>query len=135
MCYQLPAVVDSGTTRGVTVVLSPLISLINDQIMSLALKDIVAMAFNSQMNKDERQDVLTGLQYHPEPLISLIYVTPELISNSDAFRTVLQNLYRRKRLARFVIDEAHCVSQWGHDLRKLSFADDSLPMLTLLTRT
>jgi len=122
MCFQIPALVNSGTTRGVTVVLSPLISLIKDQVNNLAKKDICAMALNSSMTAAEKRDVYTGLLYKPEPALSMIYVTPELIANGDSFRNALRELYRRKRLARFVIDEAHCLSQWGHDLSK-SFHD------------
>lgn len=117
MCYQLPAVITSGTTQGVTIVVSPLLSLITDQVNSLIRKDITALTLNSTMNAEDRRWAIEQLRMRPEPTARLIYVTPELIGNSPQFRDIVGDLHRRKRLARFVIDEAHCVSQWGHDLR------------------
>lgn len=118
ICYQLPAVVTTGATKGVTVVVSPLLSLIVDQVSALADKDIAVLTLNSTTPADDRRFAVDMLR-SPVPQCSLVYVTPEMINNSGQFKDILRGLHQRKQLARFVVDEAHCVSQWGHDLRRL----------------
>ncbi|GAA5985816.1 hypothetical protein JCM10908_007125 [Rhodotorula pacifica] len=116
LCFQLPAVVNSGVTRGVTIVVSPLLSLISDQTRALFNKDIPVVFLNSTMPAEHRRFAMECLRASP-PKACLAYVTPEQIVKSGAFRDLLSALHRRKELARFVIDEAHCVSSWGHDFR------------------
>lgn len=118
LCYQLPAVVKSGKTRGITVVISPLLSLMLDQVNHLANLMITAYAFNGDMLPETRRMVLQKLDaVHPEHELQLLYVTPEMVSKNQTFVNKMRNLYQRNKLARIVIDEAHCVSQWGHDFR------------------
>ncbi len=73
------------------------------------------------------------------PETKLLYVTPEKLSASSKLGSALQNLYKRKCLSRFVIDEAHCVSQWGHDFRpdykKLSALKDNFPLVPMMALT
>jgi bloom syndrome protein len=118
LCYQLPAVVQSGKTRGVTIVISPLLSLMNDQIQHLRKINIRAATLNSGTTAEERTEVFNNLkENYPEQYIQLLYITPEMITKSTAISNTLSRLHRNKKLARIVIDEAHCVSQWGHDFR------------------
>lgn len=118
LCYQLPSVVSSGSTRGVTIVISPLLSLMQDQVEQLQRLEIKALLLNGETQKEERQWIMSTLSKSgTEDHIQLLYITPEMVNKSQALVRSLEKLHQRKRLARIVIDEAHCVSQWGHDFR------------------
>lgn len=118
LCYQLPSIVKSGKSQGVTIVISPLISLMQDQVQHLNDLKIQAFLINSECSPEHRKYVFQALSEHKvEGFIQLLYLTPEMLSKSQAMTNKLLDLYRRKKLARIVIDEAHCVSQWGHDFR------------------
>lgn len=118
LCYQLPSIISSGQTRGVTVVISPLLSLMQDQVNHLQQLKIQALFVNSEVTQEHRRLVMDSLKEpQVEKYIQLLYITPEMISKSLRIVEAFSDLYRRRKLARIVIDEAHCVSQWGHDFR------------------
>ncbi|PFH47671.1 hypothetical protein AMATHDRAFT_67212 [Amanita thiersii Skay4041] len=112
LCYQLPALCDGGKTHGVTVVISPLLALMNDQVAALQQKGIDVVLWSSETTNTHAKEHLYSSR---KP--RLLYITPEKLKGSGVTRSVLRHLHNTKSLARFVVDEAHVISTWGQDFR------------------
>ncbi len=116
LCYQIPALVlaagqnrDSQQRPVITLVLSPLIALMKDQVDALTNKGVRATFINSSLSSDERERRYAGLHNGD---YDIVYVTPERFRKTDFCNVML-----KRRVELLAVDEAHCISQWGHDFR------------------
>jgi ATP-dependent DNA helicase RecQ len=129
LCYQIPARLLAGTT----IVVSPLISLMKDQLEKLEAMGIRAAQVNSSLSREEEQTAIDGIR---NTVHEIVFCTPERLSTPE-FLEVLKQV----RIALVVVDEAHCISQWGHDFRpaylEMAAAIDALgkPPVLALTAT
>ena len=130
LCYQIPALI----LDGLTIVISPLISLMKDQVDTLKSMGIEAEFINSSLNSEEYNFILENIKADK---YKLLYVAPERLDSTDFI-----NLIKNKNISQIAIDEAHCISSWGHDFRKsytkIPYFIDALhkrPIVTAFTAT
>ena len=125
ICFQLPALI----FQGITIVISPLIALMKDQVDSLKANGIDACYINSSQTEEERQFYLERLKSNA---IKLVYIAPESLS-------FLDNLFNSLTISLIAIDEAHCISAWGHDFRpaytNLGYLKNRFPSTPILALT
>lgn len=133
LCFQLPAVVDYG----ITIVISPLLALMNNQIASLRTAGINVATINSTTPQALKYAIFDDLR-SGHPHTRLLYVTPEFCQ-MDHFRKLIRIVYEQKELARIAVDEAHCISEWGHDFRpsfkELNFFKKEFPDVPMICCT
>ncbi len=127
LCFQIPALILPGTS----IVVSPLISLMQDQVSALQANGVAAAAYNSSLNYQENQQILSDLK---KGKIKLLYIAPERLISAGFLEFV-----EKIAISLFAIDEAHCISQWGPDFRpeykQLEVLRDRFPKVPVIALT
>ncbi len=135
LCYQIPAIARQNAGHGVTIVISPLIALMHDQVGALYEAGVAAAFLNSTQSFDV-SSALEKQMLRGE--LTLVYAAPERL-NTPRMKDLLRSLNERGKLSLFAIDEAHCVSQWGHDFRpeyrSLSLLHEMFPNVPRMNET
>ena len=125
ICFQLPAMI----FEGLTLVISPLIALMKDQVDGLNANGIPAAYYNSSQDHEDQSDIFERILKHD---LKLLYVAPESLS-------LLENILKEKYISCIAIDEAHCISSWGHDFRpsyqQLGFFKRTMPHIPIIALT
>ncbi|KAL0036435.1 hypothetical protein WJX77_007708 [Trebouxia sp. C0004] len=133
LCYSLPALVKSGTA----LVVSPLIALMENQVANLQKKNVMCNFLSSTKTAQERSSILQDIK-SAAPALQLLFITPELLS-TEGFMGILKAMNSRGTLTLFAVDEAHCISSWGHDFRpayrKLGMIRQQLPGVPIMALT
>lgn len=133
LCYQIPALAKAG----IVLVVSPLIALMENQVSILKSQGIPAEYLSSTQKIATKEKIYDDID-SGKPILRLLYVTPELIA-TNGFMTKLKKIHSRGLLNLIAIDEAHCISSWGHDFRssyrKLSILRSCLPGVPILALT
>ncbi|KAJ7439243.1 ATP-dependent DNA helicase [Mycena latifolia] len=134
LCFQVPAVAE---THGVTIVVSPLLALMKNQVSGLREKHVPVASLTSETSSSEKSDIVRDLA-SGHPVNRLLYITPEKLCTSEFMQT-LRKIYEQRELNRLVIDEAHCISEWGHDFRaeyrKLGVFRKNFPNIPIMALT
>jgi len=127
LCYQVPALVNEGTA----IIISPLIALMDDQVLALKQLDVYAAALHSNISSSNRNNIYSSIERKE---LKVLYVSPEKL-NSDNFIHFLSTVH----ISLFAIDEAHCVSIWGNDFRpdyvKLRVIKEKFPSIPIIALT
>jgi bloom syndrome protein len=112
VCFLLPCL----TSRGVTIVLSPLKAISQDQVEKLTDENIGAVVHDGDLSRQQKRGVLSSLG-DPSDVVKVLYATPETLTSSGALKRAINVLNEEGRLQRIVYDEAHCVVSWGSTFR------------------
>ncbi|EMD39586.1 hypothetical protein CERSUDRAFT_111898 [Gelatoporia subvermispora B] len=134
ICFQVPAIAEQ---HGVTVVVSPLLALMKNQVAKLRRLHVPVVALTSETSHEEKQEIMRDLS-SGSPEIRLLYVSPEKFCTPELKR-LFETLSTQGELNRLVVDEAHCISEWGHDFRaeyrRLGSFRDRYPTIPIMALT